>query len=210
MKGLQEKSDKSIKDVKKTFTTLLKAGKTDIDTYNKMLPKLKALEASPTYDRAPFSTTGLDYYINGLDGITIDQAGAVVGYQAAATEDLNAATDFIREHADHDSTMTSVIANIKTRMRTNNQKDIQDDDPYLKEVADTYSINLATVQTYNQFRRAIAEYAAMLKPYHEQVQQDTPPGSSFLHTPSPEKAKFGTPDPAFDPKPDAFKVPDLG
>lgn len=203
LSGVQGNLDKSVTDLKKTFTKLLKAGKADIDTYNKLLPKLKALEHSSMFDRASFSTNGIDTYISGMDSITITNT-AVAGYQAAAVQNLDDATSFIRDQAVHDSKMTSIIKQIKTHMRDKGLTNIGDDDEFLQSVAIADSIDLAQVQAYNKFRVFLTKYASVLLPYHQEIQKNSTKGK----VPStPSSIPEGKPSPTFDPKPSDFQIP---
>ena len=156
----QDKINKSVDSLKKTFKKLLTAGKKDIEQYNKLLPQLKALEHSSMFDRAPFSTLGIQEFIDGLDVITIENTG-IPGYEAGAKEDIKAVTDFIREHAVHDSKMTSIIKQLKTHLRSKKLTELKDDDPIFKEIADADSVTLEEVKTYNKFRVFLQEYASV-------------------------------------------------
>ncbi|HEX5734542.1 MAG TPA: hypothetical protein VF131_17035 [Blastocatellia bacterium] len=208
MDGIQKQADESIKDLKSVFTNLLNAGETDIDAYNKLLPQLAALEHSPMFDRGPFSTTGIDAYIKGMDQITADSPGGVEGYEVAAEQNIDDATNFIREHAIHDSAMTDVIKQIKTHMRKNGLTTLADDDPFLSLLADADSIDLAQVILYNQFRVLIATTFSTLLPYHEQINQETTVNAPIAV--APKTVPTATPDPSFDPKPADFTVPGIG
>ena len=64
---------------------------------------------------------------------------------------------------------------------------------------------MAVVQKYNGYRRDIAEVAAMLKPYHNQVIENTPADANLARP--PKQAKTGAANPNFVPKPNHFKIP---
>ena len=70
------------------------------------------------------------------------------------------------------------------------------------------SIALATVVSYNQFRRDIAEYGSVLLPYHEKIQQDgKSTGGSVV---PPKTVTPGKANPGFVPKPHQFVIPTIG
>jgi hypothetical protein len=204
MKKLQQQSDKSLATLRKAFKSLLTSAKLDIVTYNKVLTRLYQLEKNETY-KTSFTTTALETFINGLDQITIDQSGGLPGYQAACSTELQKATDYIRTHAQHDAVMTEVVSKIKTHLRQTGQTTV--DDKFLADMADVEDIDVERIKTYNVFRQYIAEFAAVLRPYHEQIRQSTPPDAK---TPVlPQNPNFGKPDPSFEPNPNDFTVPSL-
>ncbi|HKK29816.1 MAG TPA: hypothetical protein VKA18_05410 [Alphaproteobacteria bacterium] len=203
---LLSKSDDSLKSIKKVFRHLLKLAKTDINAYNKMLPDLYAATKEEALNRAPFSTGGIDAFLNGLDGITIDKNGTE-GYQAAALANLEDSKQFISQHAQSSSQLTEIVKQIKTHMAKNNLKDVPDDSDYLKAVAEANSLSLEIVQTYNKFRRDVAELASVLKPYHEEVKAKT--SSSDPIAKPPKKVTPGKADPSFTPKPGDFTIPTI-
>jgi hypothetical protein len=201
----QKKLDKSVDDLKAVFVKLLNAAKKDIGVYNKLLPELKALEHSSMFDRAGFSVAGIQTYIDNMPRININNLG-IEGYQAAAKQNLEEATDFIRIHATHDSKMTSVIKELKSHMRKKGLTTLDDNDPFLVEIADVEGVDLSQVQAYNKFRVFMAEYASVLLPYHKEIQDKTEKGKVPK---SPDKITPAKPDPNFDPKPEDFKIPGL-
>ncbi len=203
MDEAQKKLDKSVDDLKNIFKKLLNAGKRDVQTYNKLLPELAALEHSTMFDRSSFSTAGIDSYISGMSQISITNTG-VNGYQVAALQNLTDATDFIRTQATHDSKMTLVIKQLKSYMRKNNITELEDSDPFLVSVAQVDSIDLKQVQAYNAFREYLAQYASALLPFHKKIQEDTKSGSvpKVPKTVTPVQPTKG-----FDPKPGDFKIP---
>jgi hypothetical protein len=202
MATLQKQSDQSMATLKKAFKSLLTSAKTDIGVYNSVLDSLYKLENNSTY-KTSFATKGLESVISAIDAISIDNSGSLAGYQTTCQSDLKPPTDFIRTQSRHDAVMTDVISQIKTHIRTQKLSDVDDD--FLEDLADVENIDVALVKKYNAFRKFIAECAAVLLPFHEQVRQATSPGSK---TPAvPPNPKFGTPDPKFDPKPGDFVVP---
>lgn len=204
MDDLLSKSEKSLKDLKQVFTHLLNAAKTDIQAYNKMLPDLYAISQEESLNRSAFSTAGIDAFIKGMDLISIDQDGTA-GYQSVAVVNLDDAQQFLSLHASSTSQAAEIVKQIKTHMAKKGLTDVPDNDPFLQSIADANSIELAVVQGYNSYRRDIAEVAAMLKPYHEQVVANTPPNAKLAKP--PQTAKTGTADPNFVPKPNQFKIP---
>jgi hypothetical protein len=200
MRTLQTQSDKSLKSLRKAFKSLLTSAKVDIQTYNGILKRLFQLEKNPFYDKA-FDVAGLESFIQGVDALTVETSSSLSGYLAAATDELGPAIDFIRDQARHDASMTEVISTMKTHLRAGN---IIDDD-YLRKVAEVESVDLDRVRKFNTFRRYIAEFASVLKPFHEQVRRETPPNAKGPA--SPRDPDFGKPDPDFDPHPDDFTIP---
>jgi len=207
MDGLITKSQDGVTSIKKVYTHLLKAAKADIAAYNKLLPDLYAITHEAALKRLPFSVGGITTFITEMDNITAQNNGAQ-GYQAGASENLNEALIFIRNHATGDAQMTEVIKQIKTHMQKENLTDVADSDPYLNAVAVANSIALATVVAYNQFRRDIAEYGSVLLPYHEKIQQDGKSASGVV-TP-PKTVTPGKANPGFVPKPHQFVIPTIG
>lgn len=202
MHDMQKQSDKSMATLRKALKSLLTSAKVDIGTYNSVLDRLFKLEGN-SYYKVSFGTTGLESAIAAIDGVTIDRTGALPGLQAACSADVKPATDFIRRHCVHDATMTDVIAQIKTHLRRTGQPDV--DDEFLFNLADVENLDPAVVRKYNAFRQAVAELASVLKPYHEQVRQESAARSGRAAAPS--SPTFGRPDPRFDPRPEDFAVP---
>ncbi|HEX5734540.1 MAG TPA: hypothetical protein VF131_17025 [Blastocatellia bacterium] len=204
MRNIQKLSDKSLATLRKAFKSLLKSAKLDIITYNRLLLKLYQLESNSYYQRS-FGTSGLESLINGFDLITIDNTGGLPGYKTVCSADLNAATDFIRGQAEHDSEMTDVISKIKTHIKAEGLTDV--DDAFLQSLAEVENIEVNLVNKYNKFRKFIAEFASTLKPFHDQIRQETLPDSKEPVV--PKNPNFGEPDPNFDPNPNDFTVPAL-
>ncbi len=204
MKNLQTQSDKSIVNLKKAFKSLLNCLKLDIQTYNKVLAKLYQLEGNEIYNKS-FSTSGIDSFINGLAAITINNEGNITGYKTAVMNNLTLALTAIRNQAEHDSGMTSVISSIKSHIRQTGNPSIEES--FLKNISLVEGIDLKRVKSFNVYRQYISEFASVLAPYHKQVQRETPSGSKLPTKPS--NPQFGKPDPNFDPKPGDFQIPGL-
>lgn len=196
LQTLQKQADTSLATLRKAFKALLQVARVDLQTYNRVLAKLLALEKNDIYNQS-FETKGIDAFLAALDGITITNQGGLEGYKNAVSADLLPATNTIRMQAQHDSVMASTIGLMKSHMRANKMTTV--DDAYLASIAEVEGIELATVQRYNTFRIYLAQFAAVLKPFHEQLRAQP---SLSVAAPS-----FGKPDPSFDPQPLDFALP---
>jgi len=206
MDSALEASKKSLTDLKKVFTNLLKATRTEIKAYNKMLPDLYAVSQAEALNIPPFSTDGITMFIDKMSEITIDQNGTA-GFQAAAITNLSDAQQFIVQHVTTDSQVTTVVKQLNEYMHKQGVNILEDNDPFLKKVADADSIPLDRVKRYNTYRRHIVEVAAMLRPYCAQVRENTPPDAN--RAVPPENAHIGEADPKFMPTTKEFKVPTI-
>jgi hypothetical protein len=202
MRKMQTQSDKSLARIKKAFKSLLTCAKLDLKTYNKVLKKLYQLEGNKVYDIS-FKTKGIEAFLNGMATLSIHDNSGINAYKSGVMNDLAPAKAAIRKQAQHDAGMTDVIMKIKTHIRHTGNMAFGED--YLESLSDVTGIDLSRVKTYNTFRQYIAEFAAVLKPYHKQVQEQTPAGAKLPV--KPDHPDFGKPDPNFDPKPSDFEIP---
>lgn len=195
-------AEASLASLKKATKSLLISGKADIKAYDKMLAQLYKLEKNEKYNKS-FASDGFQKFLDAVDGITVDNSGGLDGYKSAVEDNLTPATNYIRQQAISDSTMTEAISMMRDRVAAHGEGSIDAD--YLASVTAVLNISEAEAAGYNKFRKVLNDITSALAPYHEQVRAATSAGAKVPGKPA--NPQFGKMDPKFQPQPHQFQVP---
>jgi hypothetical protein len=166
----------SISFLRKAFSNLLTCAIQDIQEYNQLIQH--ELELSPSKKnfftvfqgfrlKGGFSSRDLESYRDNLPHAV--DLSSITTFEKNANSGLGDAFDCIRAQAIQDETDTKIVLNIKQWLKKHNQSDITAD--YIREAIDIFGVDKTKVDYCNQLRKFMNEFAQVMLPYHQAINQ---------------------------------------